>query len=345
QAIRELVPRAQYSAGKGSTVAGLTVAVVRDELSGGGFTAQAGALVLADGSILILDDADKLEPEDFQALNEALEDGSLHVHKGGINQKFSTRCSVIALCNPKKIRFDDYKPLFEQIGIPADTLSRFDLIFKIQDVPDPVKDRLVSEHQARQWARYENNDGNSNSNQQDGSGLLSQGKLSKYLQFAKTFRPRTTPEVRKLIVDYYLSLRKMDITKTISTTPRQNNGVYRLVKAVAKLRLSDECTMEDVRVAIEIHAASLEVIRDPTSGKIDVDILHGMGKSQRERIKLIMGAIRTLQGSNGGTVPLELITQTLEAEGIKKDQIEDAIGRLKTSGDIIEHSAERYRVV
>jgi hypothetical protein len=36
--------------------------------------------------------------------------------------------------------------------------------------------------------------------------------------------------------------------------------------------------------------------------------------------------------------------QTLEAEGIKRDHTEDAIKRLKTVGEVIEMSTDRYRV-
>lgn len=340
KSIRALVPRAQYSAGRGSSVAGLTVAVVKDELSGSGYTAQAGALVLADKGLMVLDEADKLEKEDFQALNTALEEGFIEIHKGGLNQKFNTRCSVIALCNPKNIRFEDHEPLTKQITIPADTFSRFDLAFKIEDKPDQKKDRAVAEHQARQWARYE---GDSQDYQLEGGGI-SQEKLSKYLQYAKTIKARTNPETRKAIIDYYLTLRKIDETGTIAATARQNNGLYRLVKSIAKLRLSSECTIEDVKRAISIHQASLETVRDPTTGKIDIDIMFGSSRSQRERIKLIRGAIISLQ-KNGNAVPIDLIAQTLEPEGIKKEEIDDAISRLKAMGDLIESSSERYRVV
>ncbi|HEX7627856.1 MAG TPA: minichromosome maintenance protein MCM, partial [Candidatus Methanoperedens sp.] len=219
KSIRALVPRAQYSAGRGSSVAGLTVAVIKDELSGSGYTAQAGALVLADRGLMVLDEADKLEKEDFQALNTALEESFIEIHKGGINQKYNTRCSVIALCNPKNIRFDQYEQLTKQISIPGDTLSRFDLIFKIQDIPDPEKDKAIAEHQAKQWARYEGSD-----QEQPKENSLSQEKLSKYLQYARTITARTDPETRQAITDYFLTLRKAGKNKDepITITARQN---------------------------------------------------------------------------------------------------------------------------
>ncbi len=339
RSVRSLVPRAQYSAGKGSSVAGLTVAVVKDELSGSGYTAQAGALVLADRGLMVLDEADKLEKEDFQALNTALEDGFIEVHKGGINQKFNTRCSVIALCNPKNIRFDDYEPLTKQIAIPPDTLSRFDLIFKIQDKPDPGRDKAIALHQAQQWARYEG------SGQDQPDVVLSQEKLIKFLQYAKTFTPRTNPEIRETIVNYFLTLRKIDETGTIAATARQNSGIYRLTKSIARLRLSDTCNKDDVEKAIEIHRASLEAFRDPKTGKIDADIVLGSSKSQRETAQAIKGIIKTLQGSNGDKAEYhEIITEAL-TKGIKEAKVSEYMKELKNQGDILEVSAGYYRVI
>lgn len=340
RSVRALVPRAQYSAGRGSSVAGLTVAVVKDELSGSGYTAQAGALVLADNGLMVLDEADKLEQEDFQALNTALEESFIEVHKGGINQKFNTRCSVIALCNPKNIRFDDYEPLTKQIAIPGDTLSRFDLIFKIQDKPDAKKDRKIAEHQALQWDRYEGG-----SQEEEKEGRLSQEKLSKYLQHAKTKSPRTTPETREVIITYFLTLRKIDGTGTIATTARQNNGLYRLTKAIAKLRLSDVCTIQDVEKAIEIHQASLEAFRDPMTGKLDADIISGLGKSQRDRYRQEREIIRELQGSNGGQAHYNEIVAKAEEGHIGRDQLTSDLVYLIYEGEIIKGSNGFYRVV
>ena len=70
-----------------------------------------------------------------------------------------------------------------------------------------------------------------------------------------------------------------------------------------------------------------------------------MGKSQRDRLRIILEAVRSLQGGNGNSVPEDLLTQTLEKEGLKKEYILDAIAKLKTAGDLIEVSNNRFRVV
>ena len=47
----------------------------------------------------------------------------------------NSRCSVLAAA-PKFGRFDSYKSIAEQIDLPSTILSRFDLIFVVEDKPD-----------------------------------------------------------------------------------------------------------------------------------------------------------------------------------------------------------------
>ncbi len=348
KSVRALVPKAQYSAGRGSSVAGLTVAVIKDELSGSGYTAQAGALVLADNGLMVLDEADKLEPGDLQALNTALEESFIEIHKGGLNQKFNTRCPVIAILNPKYIRFDGYKPLIEQIPIPPDTLSRFDLVFKILDIPEQTKDRAVAEHQAKNWKRIESGSQGEEVGVvavADNSEVLPLEKLRKYVSHAKSFEPKTNDLVRAAIIDHYLTLRKIDETGTIAATARDNNALYRLTKAIAKLRLSNDCSIEDVKRAISIYQASQEAFRDPTTGKLDSDLLYGMGKNQRYKIKTIIEVIRELQSSNGKSAFFDDIVSSAKAMGISREATTDILKQLKTRGDVIEMTDGMYQVI
>jgi len=55
--------------------------------------------------------------------------------------------------------------------------------------------------------------------------------------------------------------------------------------------------------------------------------------------------IKELQEEYKSAVPLEEIILKAEESGIKKEAVEDMIQKLKTVGEIIEASNERFRVI
>ncbi len=73
----KIAPKGRYISGKSVTGAGMTAAVVRDELLGG-WTLEAGALVLANNGVVCIDELDKMDEHDSGALHEAMEQQSYH---------------------------------------------------------------------------------------------------------------------------------------------------------------------------------------------------------------------------------------------------------------------------
>lgn len=76
--VNELAPKSVYVSGKSVSGAGLTVSAEKDELGEGGWTLKAGAIVLASGGSVQIDEFDKIDDEDRASLHEALETQSYH---------------------------------------------------------------------------------------------------------------------------------------------------------------------------------------------------------------------------------------------------------------------------
>ncbi len=76
QYVNQIAPKSIYVTGKGTTGAGLTATAERDEFAEGAWTLKAGALVLASGGIVAIDEFDKMDKEDRSAMHEAMEQQS-----------------------------------------------------------------------------------------------------------------------------------------------------------------------------------------------------------------------------------------------------------------------------
>ena len=139
-----VAPVGIYTSGKGSSAAGLTASVIKD--AKGEFYLEGGAMVLADGGIVCIDEFDKMRPQDRVAIHEAMEQQTISIAKAGITTVLNSRSSVLAAANPVFGRYDDLKSASENIDLMTTILSRFDLIFLVRDVREEERDRMICEH-------------------------------------------------------------------------------------------------------------------------------------------------------------------------------------------------------
>lgn len=330
----KLVPRSQYTTGEGSTTVGLTAAVVKDELIGGGWVVDAGALVLADKALCVIDEADALRDYEIKGLGTALSDSSVEIHKAGINTRLPCREPIIMALNPIHGRFDQFEDIPPQINIKPDTLSRFDLIFTIFDNPNPENDDIISNA-----ILYEGNI----------DTVFDFIKLQKYLHAAKNIHDvelsdGALGEIKRM----YLELRgTFNYTKRVAITARHLEALKRITRAIAKLHLSNVATVEHATIAVNLLTESFIMFNtDKKTGFIDADLSEiGSSKSQRDRVKILIDIIRSVQNDNHGLAPKgDIILAALDKKLSEKD-IENLFKQLMRQGEIIQPKDGMFKVV
>jgi replicative DNA helicase Mcm len=257
---------------------------------------------------------------------------TVSISKANIQATLRSETTVLAAANPKFGRFDPYQTVAEQIDLPPTLINRFDLIFPIKDLPDPTKD----EHMA---AFILNLHQNPDIQEAD----VDTSFLRKYIAYAKQhIHPQLTDSAIKEIKDYYLKMRASGSTesgiKSIPISARQLEGLVRLSEAVARTRLSDKISKKDAKRAINLLNFCLRQIAfDEETGTIDIDrIATEMPASQRGKIVSIREIIIELENKLGKTVPIEEVISAAREKGLSEEEVDEAIEKLKRTGNIFE---------
>jgi len=331
--IFKVAPRSRFTSGKGASAAGLTASVVKDEFLGG-WSLEAGTLVLANRGFAIIDEMDKMNKDDRSALHEALEQQSVSISKANIQATLRCETTVLAAANPKFGRFDPYGIVAEQIDLPPTLINRFDLIFPIKDLPNREKDEetasfILNLHKDPDSAISE----------------IDTTLLKKYFAYIRQkINPKMTDAAIEELKDYYITMRNSGTSeesgmKSIPITARQLEALVRLSEAAAKVRLAKTVTKKDAQKAIELIDYCLnQIAKDKDTGRIDIDrISSTISASQRSGIGLIKEIISSLEEQMGTKmISVDNIVEAAKEKNLSKEQVEDFFGKLKRSGDIFE---------
>jgi replicative DNA helicase Mcm len=260
---------------------------------------------------------------------------SVSIAKAGMLATFRARCSILAAANPKYGRFDDYRPISEQINLSPTLLSRFDLIFFVRDVLEETRE--VARHIL-----------DTVTSPDVIAPRISPELLRKYIAYARqNIFPVLTEEAKERVEGFYVEMRKIAKDAEgvpIPLTARQLWAILRIARASARVRLSDETTIEDVERAIRLIKLSLEQAGlDLETGKVDIDkIMVGVTKSQRDRLTHVLDIIKEIEKEYGTAKKSEIIERALE-EGIPEGEVEKAIEKLRIDGYIFEPRVDTFK--
>ncbi|MBT5215729.1 minichromosome maintenance protein MCM, partial [Candidatus Woesearchaeota archaeon] len=331
--IENAAPRARYVVGRAATSAGITASVVKDEFIKG-WALEAGAIVLASGGYLLLDEMDKMSEEDTSAMHEAMAQQTVTIHKANIHATLQAQTSVLAAANPKFGRFDPYQPIAAQIDLPPALINRFDLIFPVRDLPNKEKDSAIATHILELQH-----------NPMSKEPPIEIDLMRKYIAHAKqSINPKLTPGAIEEIKNFYVNLRNSstvgdsDAVKPIPISARQLESLVRLAEGSARIRLSSKVTRSDARKSISIMRYCLmQVGFDPETGQIDIDrMTSGITASTRNKIHTVREIIGFFESKGKKSIPMEDIMAEATDKKISESQVEEIIEKLKREGEIYE---------
>lgn len=287
--IERVAPISVYTSGKGSSAAGLTATVVRDP-SSGDFYLEGGAMVLADGGVVCIDEFDKMNLEDRVAIHEAMEQQTISIAKAGITTILNSRTAVLAAANPVFGRYDEMRTPGENIDFSTTILSRFDMIFVVRDEHDPQRDASMARHVISVHMNNTRGGGGAAvANEATNTGEFDLGLMKRYIRYCKGHcAPRLSHEAAQKLAAHYVSIRnevyRLDkaagaamlggqtatpTNTTIPITIRQLEAIIRIAESLAKMTLSTQATFAHVDEAIRLFRVS--TLKAVMSGQYALD--------------------------------------------------------------------------
>jgi replicative DNA helicase Mcm len=317
-AAKNASPKAVFTSGRGTSSAGLTAAAIQDSL---GWRLDAGTLVLADKGVACIDEIEKMRPEDRSSIHDAMSQQIVAIDKANIHTTLNARTTVLAAGNPKNGRYDRSDYVTNNINLSPPILSRFDLIYIIQDVPEEETDRSIADKVL-------------DADLELPEKIIPHDLIKKYILYSKRHKPKLTQDSKKILVDFYIPLRQKtrDGDGAVFISTRQLEGLRRLSEASARMRLSNEVSVEDAQLAIDLLTSCLrETWYDPLGDSYDVGITEG-GKSAGQRKAEDIVSQILFEGN--GEMAFEAIASRAEDYNIPRKHIGGILNKLYDAGII-----------
>lgn len=285
----KLIPKSVYVQADAATGVGLTSAVMPpDEM--GSRRIELGALPLANGSGVFVEEIDKLKNrDDLNNLSSALDDVQVIVpRKGGFMSELPTRAPCIFAANPHGgADWDQSKSIFDQTKFPTWFFSRMDLIWITRKPKDKAIQEKILQHRTHYIMNSESeeeynkhrkssdpfsvaklNEMKKMIENNDFRGVYNYEYIINELKYLKTHYHPTLPqdpEAFKMIDDFIINAQPMVVQQKDGTVVsytvvdnRTKNSIIRLALASARLHRREVVAVADIKLAITLVKESIE---------------------------------------------------------------------------------------
>lgn len=229
-----------YISGQGSTVAGLTASCIIDNHSN---CLQPGALVLADEGILCIDELDKLQIEQLNALHEAMEQQTVSIAKAGITTTLKARSTILAAANPIQTVYNHSLSAMRNIGLSPALISRFDLVLLLVNPDNREVDKMIARKIVDNRIKKPNP-----------QFKYSIEEVQIFIEAARQIKPKLNQNSITKIVEEYVGLRDICRTRMVAwrITIRHLQGLIRLSEAIAKANISEYVEPYHIKTAAKL---------------------------------------------------------------------------------------------
>jgi len=165
----------------------------------------------------------------MKGLLEAMEQQQLSIAKAGVIASLPARCSVIAAANPESGKYNRNKTVGENLSISKPLLSRFDMIYILQDLANDEQDNHVARSIISNFRREEEShvaEVKSNNHREpdifsspdnlldrlkwvnDTQKALPANVVKDYISYAREYcKPKLTQDAADILKQYFMSLR------------------------------------------------------------------------------------------------------------------------------------------
>ncbi|CAG9463211.1 unnamed protein product [Pedinophyceae sp. YPF-701] len=320
--VSKTAPVAVYTSGKGSSAAGLTATVVRDANTRE-FYLEGGAMVLADGGVVCIDEFDKMREEDRVAIHEAMEQQTISVAKAGITTVLNSRAAVLAAANPPSGRYDDLKSAQDNIDLQTTILSRFDLIFIVKDDRTFERDLRIARHVL---GVHGHAGGAGRSPVEEAAQQEEAEFLRRYIQFAKSrIHSRLSDDAMGVLTGKYVHYRaefqaaRARKEDCVPITVRQLEAMIRIAESLARMTLRETATAADVEEAVALfEVATMDAAKSGMARDVHVS------EEDREQLRGIEGQIKR-RIAVGARVPERRLVDDMKRAGFAEGLVRRAL--------------------